>query len=303
MNYSNFKDYLNQLGTDVRGFGNMLDSRVQELDPNSGEKSFKLLNPMINDLVDGRSPGAIGEFYVWLHTAARELSNDAKHAIETIDENSPAATDIRAVAELAEQVRKLNFLVSQYGVMLGKERPWTNMTGSMMEVYRFWNDKSGANYGTPEKRGMEARQIPTASVKIVVIEDDNGNSRAAISCSDNQYRRDDSVPGSPEIAKAFVFDFSVMVAGYLSGSRGRIGRSPIGVATISREEYVMEVMQMASPLVHGIADMAETMHHHGFLVDTDNLYMLRGTPTVDQPSKGVLAEENPDAIIEIGSWS
>lgn len=303
MNYSNFKEYLNQLGTDVRGFGNMLNNPEQEVDPDTGEQSWKLLNPMINDLVDGRSPGVIEDFYVWLHTAARELSNDAKYAIETIDETSPEATDVRAVAELAEQVKTLNELVTNYGQRLAKAKPWTKMLGSTMEVYRFWNDRSGANHGTPEKRGMEPRKLPTASVKIVVIEDDNGNSRAAISCSDNHYRRDESIPGAPDIGQAFVFDVPKMIAGYLgSTSGGRVRARTMGVATMSREDYVLETMQLSKLLVHGIADMAETMHKHGYLVDTDNLYMLRDVAPY-KPGKGVLSEENPDAIIEIGSWS
>lgn len=297
MNYNGFKTYLKELDTDVRGFANMVDAGNQYVDPDTGNEGFNVLAPVTSDLYGGNSPGLLQDFYVWLHTAARELSNEAKQAIEEIDETSPSQSDVRAVAELAQQVAILNSLVNGYGDKLAEFRPWVKMSASTMEVYRFWNDKSGKNYGEPDKRGMETKQMPTQKVKIVCIESEDGRStRAAVSCSNGQYRIDESV-GGVAIASAYIFDMPLMMAKYLSGTGGR--RS---MGALNRESIVVETMQKASSLMHGLCDMAETMNRHGVLRDVDNLYMLNELTTI-KPSKGVVAEESPDAKIEIGSWS
>lgn len=293
MNYSGFKEYLDLLGTDVRGLANQIDSPAIQIAANTGDTTFSILKPMIEDALS--SDQYMQHFYVWLHTAARELSNDAKHAIEQIDETSPHADDISAVKELATQVLVLNERVNEYADVLSKHRPWSKLTTGTMETYRVWIDEEGNSVGTPEKRAMEPRSIPTSRMKIVVIEGEPGHYQAALSCSDLRFKVDESV-GGIKIAQSFVFDLSQMMADFLTRQNG-VRR----ISDPSRQQFILKTMQHSTLLMHAVCDMAEIMHKYGYLVDTDNLYQLK--TTLIKPPKGVLSEENPDAKIEIGSWS
>lgn len=292
MNYSGFKEYLDLLGMDVRALANELDSPSVEVDTGC----YVALKPIIFDSLG--TDEYIQSFYVWLHTAARELSNDAKYAIERIDETSPHPDEVNAVKDLVHQVGILNELVNEYAQVLVQHRPWVKLTNGTVETHRIWINRAGEMVGTPEKRNMEPRNLPTKQFKIVVVEGEPGQNKAAFSCSDLMYKNDASA-GNIDIAQAFVFDMSQMLVDFLMPSHRRFKGA--AAPSSAHQNFAMKTLGHAARLMHGICDMAEVMHKHSILVDTDNLYQLKHLPK--NASKGILAEENPDAKIEIGSWS
>lgn len=294
MNHAGFKQYLQSLGVYVEGLADAIQDPGFSIDVD-GVKSYDVLGPIIKDLREGNRPGYLGDFYVWLHTAAREMTADAKAVIETIDEKSPHPNDMGLILALSEQARKLDSLVTEYGKNLARDKPWINMTGNTMDCYRFWQDRSGKEYGEPEARKMEAKKLPVQRVSIVVMEEDNGAVSAGVSCNDGYFKKDDSV--GAEVAPVFVFDMPSMMTDYLMKGRGL--RGP-GSASDTREARVIQCMQTAVPLMRGLVKMADVMRERDVLVDPDCLF---GNVEIQTQPKGVLAEESPDAKIEIGSWS
>lgn len=230
----------------------------------------------------GEGREIIEELYQHLHTTGLELAKQASEVIDYMtqaNENYSMSTPHVRLVGLIEQ---MGTNIDEYTRRICRNALWRQAYNNQtMEVATFWADKSGNPISNPELRKMQPGDIKPAHGRIVLVDAENGSPQEPCLCvSDGKLRE-----GNRQEILIPVVD---MVSAALIG----------GTAITTGSKFVGE----AHSVIQSFFEVADELSAQGMLVDPNDVYSFKKRG-LEPPRRQITAENNPEAKIDIGSWS
>lgn len=269
----------------------------------SADEFYKAFAPIRQDLKDGTKPEhtALNELFVWFHREGQ--------AIVTTAEKLAASTDIELdeelglaggpMRELTYRIQSLSNSLKKYTNDMASSGFWRMAAGESVPVFSVWTNRQGEAVSDPEERAVMKAEMPLRNAGMFILEDENGrmNPCPVISVSDGVYRPSgikNALGVEDDARQNFMVKVVPTFCDLLSGGAG------LDAAEHRIDALRRHMENMVEPL-QAMSDVAELIHV--LKPDAVDMQIYGLEEESVEPKVDLTAENNPEAKIEIGSFS
>lgn len=240
---------------------------------------------LIERMIEGHSREGrevIEELYQHLHTTGLELTKQASETVDYMvrvnEDYSMSVPHVRLVG----LIEKMGTEIDDYTRRICRNALWRQAYNNQtMDVATFWADSSGTPVSNPEFRKIQPGDIKPAHGRIVLVDAEDGSAQKPCLCVSDGILRE----GNRQEILIPVVD---MVAFAVVGAN----------AQITGAKFIGE----AHSVIQAFFEVADELSAQGMLADADDIYGLKKRKKA-APRRQITAENNPQAKIDIGSWS
>lgn len=262
-------------------------------------KSDNILPPALYQFE--HSPGEVAHsLLTYIATAPRELTDTASEILDQSKGYVQTEQDQLDLKALAVACKELGEQMDVFTKALAKSRVWAPIYNGPVSVIRVWCTKRNEEMvGTPEIRNLPIDKVPNRLSSIVLVEEETSKGvrvRPMLSVSDGHYRMDGAIG---EVREDFLIDLKAMfVYGMEDAGVGRRGR---GCGRDGTMKLFTQMMNEALPLIEATLAVVKPLHQRG--VVTSDIYNFEVENVYTPGANPLKAEDNPDALYDIGGWS
>lgn len=240
---------------------------------------------LIDRLIDDESSKGrllVEELYQHLHTTGLDLSKQASETVEYMTLANESYPMSPPHVRLVGLIERMGTEIDDYTRRICRNALWRQTYSNRpMDVATFWSDKNGTPVSNPEFRNMDAGDVKPAHGRIVLVDAEDGSAQKPCLCVTDGVLRE----GNRQEVLIPVVD---MVSSAVIG----------GCAQITGSKFIGE----AHTVIQAFFDVADELAAQGTLCDPDDIYGLKKRKKA-APRRTITAEDNPEAKIDIGSWS
>lgn len=279
-----------------------------------GDTFGSLLNQAMEDaVVDERGQFRSYGLESIIALACRESTRLSNHA------NAVSPTMNMSVSDKIEVATALTALKTSTNELmqnLARSRFWKKYPGVATPVLSAWLTDKGDAVGRPVHRNMD-KEAPVFIEKcyIGVLEPDNSFDIPAgiFVMPQSDYRMDESV--GEKVRQEFVVDIGSIVMGMLLGQHRslladnesavmpRIPERKWRKVNSGTQDYLRQVFGEFAKTLNAASQTVKAMMDTGMITGYEGFELYERVEVREPPRHAITAEENPDAILEIGAFS
>lgn len=237
-------------------------------------------------------PELLNQYLYYLFTEGQRLTAIAKDLIISEEEDGASYVSLSDKGGLSMYVDEIAKSVTSFTKDLSRYRPWVKAHGDAVPVMRVWVDaKTKDPIGAPTNRKIASGNIQYNDCAIGIIEV-NGRETPAFWCNDGIKKKQEN---GDEVLEQFFFDLPKTYRALMRDKRGNF-------ATVQGARAVSKTLEDSHNLLvafDGLATLLGKLGRNGE-VDHQEIYGLGNEPMTRGEVK---AENNPNALLEIGGWS
>lgn len=271
------KKYLDEIGVDLPGFVHLL-KHGEIIQTPAGNMIDRTLFPLMGSSRDVIIPG----IFEFIHSEARRLTDAAQ---ELLKYHQDLTIEDDGFDRLRRDCVAIGGNVDSYTRRVSTIKPWKKLRYEQVNGASFWRDANDNPISNPKTRRLPFADVPTSKSSMVMVDAEDGSPLTPAMCMMSTKFYKDST--GMESAESFLIDMPEL---FLC--------APCGMTTAG--EVLVELLSAAEPMLRNMTSIAEALNEHGYLEDKCGIYDLAA---VERIVRAITAEDNPNAIIEIGSFS
>lgn len=271
------KVYLDEIGVDLSGFAHLL--KYSEVQMTSRGQA---INRVVLPMIEGDRHSIVPGIFQFIHSEARQLTDAAT---ELLDSRLNLDEDNALLERLRLDCIAIGRNVDLYTKYVAGTKPWKKLRYEKISGASFWRDNNDNPISQPKSRAMPFSDIPSTKASMVMVDAEDGSPLTPAMCMMSTKFYTDST--GIESAESFLIDMGNLFL-----------EAPCGMTNSAN--ILVDLLTAAHPMLINMVDIANTLNQFGYLADEHKIYDLC---TVAKVVRGVTAEDNPNAIIEIGSFS
>lgn len=290
----------------VRGFAELLEDDER-------------MNTVMTSITDGMaqhkgkySCGDLSALYSFISTEPARLG---RHCREVVTEAEQAigegvAVDLiahnRMKAQITIGLKKLDGQLNQLASQMIANKFWNLYPSGSMPVLSAWMTPDGESVGAPTPRFIPKDSLNAGKGYFASVDDEAGSSKVpagVLVIPQGQYRKDDT---GANARQEFIINIGTIFACALAGSPDQNSGDDGSTRLRGRRDRkgdVFKMIQLAHPLLVSCAEMVDTLRAFSLLNGFDDDFEVYGYAAKTLVRTVISADENPLAIIEIGSFS
>lgn len=234
----------------------------------------------------------VNQYLFYLFTEGQRLTAIAKNLIMSEEEDGGQYVSLSDKSGMTMYVDEIAKSVTSFTKDLSRYRPWVKAFGDAVPTMRVWVDaKTKDPIGAPTNRKIASGNIHYNDCAIGIIEV-NGRETPAFWCNDGIKKKQEN---GDEVLEQFFFDLPKTYRALMFDKFGT-------VATVQGARAISKTLEDSHNMLvafDGLANLLGKLGRGGE-ADAPQIYGLN-----DDFVRGgeVKAENNPNALLEIGGWS